>query len=141
MFLTTNRIKEIDDAFQSRISVALSYTALGFDTRKTVWSQFLKKVALTKRGTVCTPGDLDWLAKREGNGRQVSCLIELVRRYSLISLTRSRTSLRPLMPWLRARDNQCHDRIWKKLLLSTRNSRRTSTAQASSKTAGPIREF
>jgi hypothetical protein len=36
MFLTTNRVKDFDDAIQSRISVALHYAPLGIDTRQTI---------------------------------------------------------------------------------------------------------
>lgn len=36
-----NRVKDIDDAIQSRISVALHYEPLGLDTRKTLWESFL----------------------------------------------------------------------------------------------------
>lgn len=68
LFLTTNRVKDIDDAIQSRVSVALHYGPLGLDTRKTIWASFLKKGAAKY-----TPQDLDWLAQREVNGRQV-CL-------------------------------------------------------------------
>ena len=36
MILTTNRVKDIDVAIQSRISVGLQYGPLGFDRRKTI---------------------------------------------------------------------------------------------------------
>lgn len=71
MILTTNRVKDIDDAIQSRISVALHYGPLGLDTRKTIWESFLKKVATAKGRAAYTSVDLDWLAKKDVNGRQV----------------------------------------------------------------------
>lgn len=71
MFLTTNRVQDFDDAIQSRISVALRYTPLGFDTRKTIWENFLKKAATAKGRAIYTSGDLDRLTKRKVNGRQV----------------------------------------------------------------------
>ena len=73
MILTTNRVKDIDDANQSRISVALYYGPLGFDTRKKIWESFLKKAATAKYRAEYTPLDLDWLLKNEVNGRQVRC--------------------------------------------------------------------
>ena len=73
MILTTNRVKDIDDAIQSRISVALHYGPLGLDTRKTIWESFLKKAATAKGRAEYRPADLDWLSKKELNGRQVRC--------------------------------------------------------------------
>jgi len=71
MILTTNRVRDFDDAIQSRISVALHYGPLGFDTRKTIWGSFLKKAATAKGRANYTLDDLDWLSKKEVNGRQV----------------------------------------------------------------------
>ena len=71
--LTTNRVKDIDDAIQSRISVALHCGPLGLDTRKTIWESFLKKAATTKGRAEYTSVDLDWLSKKEVDGRQVCC--------------------------------------------------------------------
>ena len=73
MVLTTNRVKDIDDAIQSRISVALHYGPLGLDTRKTIWESFLKKAATAKGRAEFAPLDIDWLSKKEVNGRQVRC--------------------------------------------------------------------
>ena len=41
LFLTTNRVETFDDAFQSRIHVALKYGALTPAARRTVWKMFL----------------------------------------------------------------------------------------------------
>jgi hypothetical protein len=73
MFLTTNRVRDFDDAIQCRISVTLCYPPLGRDKRKMIWENFLKKAASTKTGTDCSQDDLNWLAQKEVNGRQVSC--------------------------------------------------------------------
>jgi len=59
MILTTNHVKDIDDAIQSRILVALHYGPLRLDTRKTLWKSFLKKVATAKGRAEYTPVDLD----------------------------------------------------------------------------------
>ena len=71
MFLTTNRVKDFDDAVQSRISVALCYPPLRRDTRRKVWENFLEKIADTKIGAEYTSKDIDRLAERQLNGRQV----------------------------------------------------------------------
>ncbi|KAI9791932.1 MAG: hypothetical protein M1835_008168 [Candelina submexicana] len=75
MILTTNRVKDIDDAVQSRISVALHYGPLGLDTRKTIWESFLKKAATAKGRAEYTSVDLDWLSSKEVNGRQIKNMI------------------------------------------------------------------
>jgi hypothetical protein len=48
MVLMTNPVKDIDDAIQSRISVALNYGPLRLDTRKTLWESFLKNATTAK---------------------------------------------------------------------------------------------
>lgn len=69
MILTTNRVKDIDDAIKSRISVALHYGPLGLDTRKTIWEDFLKKAAAAAKGRAgYTTDDLEWLSGKEVNG-------------------------------------------------------------------------
>src|SRR4051812_3395039 len=40
LFLTTNRVSTFDDAFQSRIHVALRYHDLDQDTRLAIWKAF-----------------------------------------------------------------------------------------------------
>lgn len=42
IFLTTSRVKNFDEAFQSRIHVALKYNKLDEATRKEVWKNFMK---------------------------------------------------------------------------------------------------
>ena len=67
LFLTTNRVKDFDEAMQSRIDLPLRYSDLNKDTRKTIWRNFLKQ---------CTPHvvdetDIEKLAERKLNGREV----------------------------------------------------------------------
>lgn len=68
LFLTTNRISTFDDAFQSRIHVALRYRDLDKDTRSAIWKAFLGKVGAEERVS-----GLEWeaLVSREVNGRQI----------------------------------------------------------------------
>ncbi|KAL2044439.1 hypothetical protein N7G274_003144 [Stereocaulon virgatum] len=75
MILTTNRVKDIDNVVQSRISVALHYGPLGLETRKTIWESYLKRAVTAKRRAKYTSVDLDWLSKKEVNGRQIKNII------------------------------------------------------------------
>ena len=73
LFLTTNRVETFDDAFQSRIHVALRYTELEMKARRTVWKMFLDKVK-EKDGleTVAfTEANYDKLSRHTMNGRQI----------------------------------------------------------------------
>jgi hypothetical protein len=80
---TTNRIGQIDDAFLSRTSVALTYDTLNFAKQRRIWEGFLKKleeerkdIALTDRATKFlerldkdeTTKDLSWNGREIRNG-------------------------------------------------------------------------
>ena len=77
LFLTTNRVKTFDEAFLSRIHVALHFQELSTTAKAQVWRAFLSKVGVEVGGN----GDdgkpifkdewLDKLADREINGRQI----------------------------------------------------------------------
>ena len=72
MFLTTNRVNQIDDAIASRIHLPLKYKSLGLDARRGIWESFLKK-SVTKKGGACySRKELNFLAEMNLNGRQVS---------------------------------------------------------------------
>lgn len=74
LFLTTNRVETFDDAFQSRIHVALRYGELTTKAKKSVWKMFLGKVR-EKEGVEIeefTESDYDGLSRHNLNGRQVS---------------------------------------------------------------------
>ncbi|MCJ1431655.1 hypothetical protein MMC27_001010 [Xylographa pallens] len=73
LFLTTNRVETFDDAFQSRIHVALRYTELTYKARKSIWIMFLQRVReLDGVKTVkFAEADYDRLAKTVLNGRQI----------------------------------------------------------------------
>jgi hypothetical protein len=72
IFLTTNRLEDFDTAMQSRIHLAFLYSTLGPDTRKEIWKNFLEKAATAEGDAKVKPKELDILAKKEINGRQVS---------------------------------------------------------------------
>lgn len=74
LFLTTNRVETFDDAFQSRIHLAIRYGELSPKARRSVWTMFLERVQ-AKEGVQTvrfTDKDFDALARRTLNGRQVS---------------------------------------------------------------------
>jgi len=47
MFLTTNRVTTLDEAFKSRISIAIKYRDLDKHARKQVWENFLRLAGVT----------------------------------------------------------------------------------------------
>jgi len=70
LFLTTNRVKNIDQAFYSRISIGLRFGEGTVEKRKSIWTN------LTTAADV--PGlDLDALAQHDLNGRQIKNVIKL----------------------------------------------------------------
>jgi len=70
MFLTTNRIDSIDEAFQSRISMTFEYEKLKINERHTIWNNLLK-LANVK----LAESDVQQLADLELNGREIKNLI------------------------------------------------------------------
>ena len=71
----TNRVTEFDDAVHSRRHIGIAYKPLGLDTRKGIWESFLKKPTAGGKVVSFSGTDLQDLAERELNGRQVSCLL------------------------------------------------------------------
>eukprot|EP00301_Raphidiophrys_heterophryoidea_P027855 c9855_g1_i1.p1 GENE.c9855_g1_i1~~c9855_g1_i1.p1 ORF type:complete len:672 (+),score=194.88 c9855_g1_i1:133-2148(+) len=75
LFLTTNRVRCFDEAFHSRISVALHYEALTELGRASVWKNFLDKAGIKEQ-----PGlYAEELGKFELNGRQIKNTIRLAQ--------------------------------------------------------------
>lgn len=72
LFLTTNRVKNIDRAFYSRISVALRFGAADTAKRRQIWQNLLEAAKLDGIGL-----DLDVLAGHDINGRQIKNVIRL----------------------------------------------------------------
>eukprot|EP01099_Mayorella_cantabrigiensis_P002904 TRINITY_DN230_c0_g1_i3.p1 TRINITY_DN230_c0_g1~~TRINITY_DN230_c0_g1_i3.p1 ORF type:complete len:294 (-),score=93.42 TRINITY_DN230_c0_g1_i3:45-926(-) len=73
LFLTTNRLKSFDPAFQSRVSIAIKYKRLDFESRKKIWSNFLDSAGFTEP----TDTDLNSLAQFKLNGRQIRNTLRL----------------------------------------------------------------
>lgn len=69
LFLTTNRVKVFDEAFLSRIHVALHLPDLSPESKKQIWTAFLRKI---KAFDLINEEDITRLAARENiNGRQI----------------------------------------------------------------------
>ncbi|KAF2174881.1 P-loop containing nucleoside triphosphate hydrolase protein [Zopfia rhizophila CBS 207.26] len=73
LFLTTNRIDNIDAAFQSRIHISMAYPDLTNDSRRHIWENFLQ---LLDRPQEFSTQDLDELARVELNGRQIKNMLK-----------------------------------------------------------------
>ena len=79
IFLTTNRVETLDEAFKSRISVAIKYDDLNEDARRQVWKNFLALAGVNivdriADGTnvttpIITEENVDNLACKKLNGR------------------------------------------------------------------------
>ncbi|KAI9767831.1 MAG: hypothetical protein M1839_004332 [Geoglossum umbratile] len=67
MFLTTNRVKTFDEAFQSRIHFALKYGKLSKSAREKVWAAFLQRSGTSR----VKPNEVGKLVEKDINGRQI----------------------------------------------------------------------
>ncbi|KAF1992207.1 hypothetical protein K402DRAFT_415902 [Aulographum hederae CBS 113979] len=77
LFLTTNRVETFDDAFQSRIHVALRYEQLSPKAKKEIWKMFLEKVRVMEKVETAPfkETDFDMLARNNLNGRQIKNVV------------------------------------------------------------------
>jgi len=72
LFLTTNRVKQFDRAFNSRLSIALHYPDHDLNSRKAIWNNLLLAAKLDP-----SKFDLKKLASEEINGRQIKHAIRI----------------------------------------------------------------
>ncbi len=73
LFLTTNRVDNIDTAFQSRINISIDYSPLTKESRRHVWANFLKRGEEHE----LTEANLEELAEMDLNGRQIKNLLKV----------------------------------------------------------------
>jgi hypothetical protein len=78
--MTTNRIRGIDHAFQSRIDLFLPYRDLGSAARRKVWENTMNHLGRDKFGA--GDADLDRLAELALNGREIKNLIKTAQLLS-----------------------------------------------------------
>ncbi len=85
LFLTTNRVETFDDAFQSRIHVALRYGELTQKAKKAVWKMFLDLARQVEGFEVqdISEEQLDVLSRCQLNGRQIKNLVRTAQALAL----------------------------------------------------------
>jgi hypothetical protein len=78
LFLTTNRVKQFDPAFQSRIHLSLQYDNLSCPEKEKLWRAFLEKTETTGLGPChLSARQIRALASRKLNGRQIKNVVKL----------------------------------------------------------------
>ena len=92
--MTTNRIKNIDEAFHSRIHVTINYPPHSVEARRNIWQTFLGPE------TAVTSKELDRLSQVDLNGRQIKNMLKTAQM-----LARSEE---PAKDGQRARVQMCH---------------------------------
>lgn len=65
--------QSFDNAFHSRISIALKYSDLDFASRREIWANLLDAAGVTEQAKL----NIDKLAAFELNGRQIRTVIRL----------------------------------------------------------------
>ena len=75
LFLTTNRVDNIDAAFQSRIHISMQYKELSISSRRHVWRNFLLASSKGKEYGF-SDADLDKLAVYKMNGREIKNVLK-----------------------------------------------------------------
>ncbi|KAF4997172.1 hypothetical protein FGRMN_4067 [Fusarium graminum] len=77
LFLTTNRVETFDEAFQSRIHIALRYENLNSKAKRTIFKMFLDRVRELGKLKVepLTEDDLITLSKQDLNGREIKNVV------------------------------------------------------------------
>lgn len=73
LFLTTNRIANIDPAFHSRIHVTINYASLSVESRRHIWQTFLGP------DSRLPAEDVDRLSRVDLNGRQIKNVLKTAR--------------------------------------------------------------
>lgn len=76
LFLTTNRVKNIDNAFFSRISIGIKFGAADDSKRLKIWTNLIDAAKLSN---VLTANDLQRLSAKDLNGRQIKNIIRVTQ--------------------------------------------------------------
>jgi hypothetical protein len=104
LFLTTNRVETFDDAFQSRIHIALRYGELSSKAKQSVFKMFIERVRVLEgvKTMPFTEEDYVNLSKNNLNGRQVCSFLRLLLFFRdwILTLYRSKTRSVPHKLWL-----------------------------------------
>ena len=83
LFLTTNRVNDMDPAFHSRIHLSLEYPPLDEEARKAVWAGFLERGRGKNALAHClAEEEIDRLARLDINGRQIKNALKMANLLS-----------------------------------------------------------
>jgi hypothetical protein len=67
LFLTTNRVGQLDDAFISRVHIAIGYPSLDEEARRKVWNGGFRKLIRGRAGKVqIAPDAKAWVLETAG---------------------------------------------------------------------------
>lgn len=83
LFLTTNRVNTFDEAFQSRIHIALRYGDLTPKARKSVYKTFLERCRKSSGVAEISEAELDALCRHQLNGREIKNVIRTAQALAL----------------------------------------------------------
>lgn len=77
LFLTTNRVKTFDEAFQSRVHIAIKYEELTPPQRRKIWLMWLHQLSpkLANESDQEISDEIDDLSNEPFNGRQIRNII------------------------------------------------------------------
>jgi ATPase family protein associated with various cellular activities (AAA) len=78
LFLTTNRVENIDDAISSRIHVMIKYKELSSTNRRELWEAFLDKGSPSSRGSILSKQEMLELSRKKLNGREVCFFLKIL---------------------------------------------------------------
>lgn len=89
LFLTTNRAKSVDPAFQSRIDLILPYSDLTVNARAEIWRNFINHLGEEKFDV--RDEDIRKLAELKLNGREIKNLLKSAQYLMLKEKTKQVT--------------------------------------------------
>ncbi|KKY15305.1 putative aaa family [Diplodia seriata] len=76
LFMTTNRVRAMDPAFQSRIHLNMAYPDLDVSARRAIWESMIAMVDARGEETAIGGDELDGLARCDLNGREIKNLVK-----------------------------------------------------------------
>ena len=85
LVLTSNRVGTFDEAFKSRIQLALHYPSLGRYQRLRIWENFLLRLETFNDGSIDSDdlkNNLEHLAEQKLNGRQIRNALTTARQFA-----------------------------------------------------------
>ncbi|KAI0974342.1 P-loop containing nucleoside triphosphate hydrolase protein [Xylaria arbuscula] len=83
LFLTTNRMNIIDNAFKSRIHLSISYPPLSDKSKRELWETGLTRANAGNKPSWLTRSLLLNLAQKDTNGREINNLIHIAQSLAL----------------------------------------------------------